>query len=161
MPPAPKPRAFVVAIDNKEQLPYKWEGVQCRSVHLATGDYSIIGMEAVVSVERKSFADFYGCLTGGRERFENCLHRLAAIRYPLVVIEADMSNLLKPCIYVATGGTFRRSRVPPVVAQNSLLSWQSRYRIPMLLCGERKHAERMTLQHLDLVWRLEREDSRT
>lgn len=151
-------RPYVVAVDSREQLPYRWEGVECRRVTLTAGDYSIADMEQVVSVERKSFADFYGCLTEGRERFENALHRLAAVRYPLVVIEADMSHLLEPYIYVAPGGIQTSSGLSPLVAQNSLLSWQARYRIPMLLCGERSAAARMTLQHLDTIWRLERED---
>jgi ERCC4-type nuclease len=124
------------------------------------GDYSIIGMEQVVCAERKSFADWYGCLTTGRERFENSLHRLAAVRYPIVAIEASMSDFLRPYIYVAAGGRPCRSKLPPLVAQNSLLSWQSRFRIPMLLCGDRSGASRMVLQHLDVAWRLEREDAK-
>ena len=151
---------FTVLVDTREGLPYSWEGVTCQAATLEAGDYSIIGMEPVVCVERKSFADFYGCLTSGRERFENSLHRLAAVRYPLVVIEAAMSDFLKPFIYVAAGGRPTRSRLPPRVAQGSLLSWQSRFRIPMLLCGERNAAARMTLQHLEMAWRLEREDER-
>ena len=127
---------------------------------LECGDYSIIGMERVVCVERKSFADWSGCLTDGRERFENSLHRLAAVRYPVVVIEANMSDFLTPYTYVGAGGVQCQSKLPPLVGQNTLLSWQSRFRIPMLLCGERSAASCMTLQHLDTVWRLEQEDGR-
>jgi len=165
-------REYIVAVDSREQLPYSWgrEGVQCRTVTLEAGDYSIIGMERVVCVERKSFADFYSCLTEprqrngtvkhGRERFENDLHRMSQCRYPLVVIEATMSDLLRRFTYVASGGVEKQSQLDPLVAQNSWLSWQARYRIPMPLCGERSAASRMTLQHLDLVWRLEREDAK-
>jgi ERCC4-type nuclease len=152
-------REYTVAVDSREQLAYAWDGVTCQTTTLVAGDYSIIGMERVVCVERKSFADWYGCLTTGRERFENSLHRLAAVRYPLVVIEASMEDFLKPYTYAARGGIVE-SKLPPLVCQNSLLSWQGRYRIPMLLCGERSVASRMTLQHLDVVWRLEREDER-
>ena len=164
-----KAREYTIAIDSREQLPYSWPGLKCETVTLEAGDYSIIGMEQVVCVERKSLADFYSCLVErknpagtvrhGRERFENDLHRMSQCRYPLVVIEASMSDLLKPFTYVASGGIARRSQLPPLVAQNSLLSWQSRYRIPFMLCGDRSAASRMCLQHLDLVWRLEREDA--
>lgn len=153
-------RPYTVAVDSRETLPYKWAGVAYQVVTLECGDYSIIGMERVVSVERKSFADYYGCLTDGRERFENSLHRLAAVRYPLVVIEGSMEDLLKPYTYVAVGGATTQSQLQPQVASASLLSWQARFRIPMLLCGERSAASRMALQHLDLVWRLECEDER-
>lgn len=153
-------REYTVAIDSRETLPYSWEGVQCETATLECGDYSIIGMERVVCVERKSLADFYGCLTDGRERFENSLHRLAAVRYPCVVIEATMSDLLRPYTYVGLGGVVTESRLQRQVASNSLLSWQARYRIPMPLCGERNVACRIALQHLDLIWRLENEDER-
>lgn len=162
----PPSRPFTVAVDSREKphergsLAYKWEGVPWQEATLVAGDYSIIGMEQVVCVERKTFGDFYSCLTDGRERFENSLHRLAAVRYPLAVIEASMSDFLMPYTYVGPGGVPCQSELPPLVAQNSLLSWQARYRIPVLLCGERSAACRMTLQHLDTVWRLEREDER-
>ena len=156
----PLSRPYTVAVDSREQAKYQWEGVSCKTATLVAGDYSIIGMEQVVCVERKSFADFYGCLTDGRERFENSLHRLAAVRYPLVVIEGSMSDLLNRYTYVAAGGVPTQSQLPLAVASSSLLSWQARYRVPMLLCGERSAASRMTLQHLDVIWRLETEDGR-
>lgn len=152
-------REYVVACDTREQLPYSWEDAACSRVTLSAGDYSIIGMEQVVAVERKALGDWYGCLTTGRERFENSLHRLAAIRYPCVVIEASMRDLLMPYTYAVSGGTCQ-SRLPPLVAQNSLLSWSARFRIPMLLCGDRDTGAKMTIQHLDTVWRLEREDAK-
>ena len=159
-----KPPEFTVIVDTREpEESYTWDGVQTQRGTLLAGDYSLVGLEHLASVERKSFADFYGCLVTGtdrdtspRLRFEDSLHRLAAIRYPLVVIEADMTRLCKPFTYVAAGGARRRSRVPPLVAQNSLLSWQARYRVPMLLCGDRARAAKMTLQHLLLAAELAR-----
>ena len=72
-----------------------------------------------------------------------------------------MSDLLIPFTYVS-GGVVQKSRVPPTVAHNSILSWQSRYRIPFLLCGNREVAQRMTLEHLDVLWRhLKRETRRS
>lgn len=131
--------------------------MECLSKSLDAGDYSISGIEHLVVVERKSLADFYGCLTGGgRERFENCLHRLAAIRYPLVILEANTDDLFRRFTYVAAGGVPMQSEVEPLVAQNSVLSWQGRFRIPILPCGDRSGGARMTLQHLDLIWRMHR-----
>lgn len=121
---------------------------------MQAGDYSVVGLESTVAVERKSLADFYGCLTDGRERFENALHRLAAIRYPLVVVECTTADLLVPYTYVSSGGQEVVSKVPPLTAQNTWLSWQARYRIPFLPCGDRRGGARFALQHLDLIWRL-------
>lgn len=116
----------------------------------------MLGLESIVAVERKELGDFVGCLTDGRERFENCLHRLAAVRYPCVVLEFSMSDLLTPYTY-ASGGGEQESKVQPLVMQNSILSWQARYRIPFLLCGDRRGGARFALQHLDLIWRMHRD----
>ena len=152
----PSARPYTVAVDTREQLPYKWRGVTCQDSTLQAGDYSVVGLESVVAVERKSLADFYGCLADGRERFENSLHRLAAIRYPLVVVECTTEDLLQPYTYASSGGE-QTSEVQPLTAQNSLLSWQARYRIPFLPCGSRAGGARFTLQHLDLIWRMHRD----
>lgn len=149
--------SYTVAIDTREQKQFRWKGVECRIQTLQAGDYSVVGLESVVSVERKSLADFYGCLTDARERFENALHRLAAIRYPLVVLECPTTALWEPYIYVARGGELTESRLEPRVPLSSLLSWQARYRIPFVPCGDRAGAARVTLEHLDLVWRLKRD----
>lgn len=141
-------------VDTREQQPYSWRGVECLRQTLPTGDYSVAGLENTVVVERKSLEDFYSCLTDGRERFENVLHRLAAIRYPLVVVECRMETLFAPFTYVARGGIPTESQVQPQVAYSSWLSWQTRYRIPFLPCGDRQGAARLTLQHLDLIWRM-------
>ena len=156
----PNKRDYTVVIDSREQLPYSWAGVTCVRSGLPTGDYSLVEAPNIV-VERKSLADLYGCLTRGRRRFEDCLKRLSEYQYPCVVIETTMADLLIPFTYVSAGGITQQSRVPPSVAYNSILSWQSRYRIPFLLCGSREVAQRMTLEHLDVLWRhLKREQAK-
>lgn len=59
----------VVIIDTREQLPYNFTFESTRAT-LKTGDYSLAGLESVVSIERKSLDDFVGCITTGRDRFE-------------------------------------------------------------------------------------------
>ena len=145
---------FVVAVDTREQRPFRFRGIECQTQTLQAGDYSVVGLEHVVACERKSLEDYFGCLTDGRERFENSLHRLAAVRYPLVVLECSTQDLFRTFTYVAAGGIQTDSQVDPQVACASLLSWQTRYRIPFLPCGDRQGAARLTLQHLDLIWRM-------
>lgn len=118
--------------------------------HLKTGDYSTLEYPDVV-VERKSLADYWGCLTTSRRRFEDELWRLSSFAYPLVVLECDWRNLTEPLMYNAGGGHYKRSRVPPLVAQNSLLSWMQKYRVPILPCGNRKMAAKVVLQHFDMA----------
>lgn len=83
---------FRIAIDTREQAPWSFTGfradaaqgrkpliIQTVTTTLASGDYSIDGLEAEVSIERKSVADFYGTILAERERFERELTRLQAM----------------------------------------------------------------------------------
>jgi len=80
---------FTIAIDTREQAPYYFNNlhagsdksyrpmeIQTARVTLQQGDYSIVGHESHVAIERKSKADLFGTLSAGRERFQRELERL-------------------------------------------------------------------------------------
>jgi ERCC4-type nuclease len=92
----PKP---VVLVDTREQLPWSlharhpnWIGGEYRAT-LKTGDYSIQGMENVLTIERKGFNDLLVCMAGQRERFLQCCERLAEFRWKAIFIEATYEDL--------------------------------------------------------------------
>lgn len=98
---------FTIVIDTREQHPYSFTNFYTNSAEgrrpllirtsretLRTGDYSILGMEDLIAVERKSLSDLYGTLGTGRERFERELARFAKLRWGAVVIEAGWDRIL-------------------------------------------------------------------
>ena len=51
-----------IIIDTREQTPWSFpDGVLIERGTLATGDYTLAGLENIVAVERKSLADFISC----------------------------------------------------------------------------------------------------
>ena len=88
----PKQRDYTVIVDTREQKPYEFDGLQSMRGYLKTGDYSVLGCELSIGIERKSWADFYACLASSRRRFEDCLERLSAIPYSAVIIEGDLAT---------------------------------------------------------------------
>jgi len=134
-----------VIIDTREQLPYEFpEGIKTTVGTLATGDYSVAGWTPFVSVERKSWSDFYGCLINrpnakrpqfNRDRFEAELQRLSEMPFSAVVVEAADADLSKPYFYRGKNGRICVSQVPPRVAQKTVIAWQWRYRIPIRFAG--------------------------
>src|SRR5688572_3365613 len=79
-----------VIIDTREQLPLSFPTLPTVRGALQSGDYSIVGAEELFAVERKTVSDLIGCCTGGRERFEQELHRLRGYRFKrLLVIESE------------------------------------------------------------------------
>lgn len=84
-------------VDTREQMPLCFEHLEAVRGTLATGDYSIEGMEGAFMVERKSVQDLVGSLTQGRERFFRELERMRAAQCARLLIvgkPVDLANVL-------------------------------------------------------------------
>jgi len=96
----PKP---IVLVDTREQQPFpvlrnhpNWIGAE-KHMALKTGDYSIEGIEDLLTLERKSLADIVNCTVVSRQRFiANCT-RLAKFRWKAIIIEASYEDLKRDC----------------------------------------------------------------
>jgi ERCC4-type nuclease len=92
----PKP---VVLVDTREREPFplhanhpNWIGGE-RRVALKTGDYTVEGMECLLSLERKSLADLVACTVTYRGRFLAACGRLARFRWKAILIEATFEDI--------------------------------------------------------------------
>src|SRR3972149_11563687 len=128
-----------IVIDTRERLPFSFEGIPTVSGTLATGDYSLTGLESLVAVERKSYEDAWGCVGAGRRRFTDCLKRLGELDRAAIVIECSLGAFAIPP---------RRTRLDARMAVGSYISWSCQYRIPVFWCDSRAFAERVTLRFL-------------
>lgn len=129
-------------IDTREQSPFLFNGYDCNIIFgtVATGDYSLVGMDSRCAVERKSLDDLLGCLTGaGRERFERELQRAKGLDAFAVVVEASMQDMAEHKY---------RSKMLPHAALQSVLAFTMRYRTPFIWAGSRKGAEYATYHFL-------------
>jgi len=133
---------FTIAIDTREQQPYAFTGAVVQT--LPTGDYSIVGLEDRVTIERKSKVDAYGSLGGGRARFRREFERLALYDFAVVVVEATVPGFLQRPAH---------SKMNPKAALCSLLAWSVRYRVPVYFAGDRDHARALTYKLLEMFWR--------
>ena len=150
--------ASSIIIDTREQKPYEFTGHPTVVTGLKTGDYSVTGMEHLVVVERKSQADYWGCLGKSRARFVKELERLSQIPYSLVVIEASLSMVREGYFYYT--GTYegaRKSRIPGTTALNSALFWMMAYpNVRFQFAGNREDGEWLTLNWLQMALRYQR-----
>lgn len=92
----PKP---IVIVDTREKqaLPLfanhsNWIAGQRRKA-LKTGDYTVAGMEQLLSLERKSLADLVACTVTYRERFLASCARLAEFQWKAILIEATLEDI--------------------------------------------------------------------
>lgn len=123
-----------IIIDTREQRPFDFSafGAETMTGNLPTGDYSIAGMENLVSVERKELSDMLNCLGSERERFFRELDRLRGYEAAAIVIESPLAAIM--------AGRYR-SRITPQSAIQSLIAIQAQYRLPVFFAKDRTEAE--------------------
>ena len=142
-----------ILIDQREKRPYAFAGMETLTTHLKTGDYSIEGLEDRVVVERKSKADAWGVVGGGRKRFVRELERLAEFDRAAIVIECTLAEFAKPPIVKKWDGEEIRPTVSVAQAVGSYISWAVKYGIQVFWAPDweltgREYGERVTLRYL-------------
>ena len=139
---------LVVAIDTREQKPYRFPRSEVKT--LPTGDYSVVGLEDRIAIERKTKEDAYSSLGQGRARFERELQRLSRYDYAAVVIETSLPEFLQAPAF---------SRMNPKAAANSIIAWSVKYRVCVFFAGDRRHGNALTRQLLEKYLRYQDGDA--
>lgn len=137
---------FTVVVDSREQAPYEFPGAVVKG--LATGDYSVLGYEDRVAIERKTKEDAYASLGSGRARFERELQRLSKLVYAAIVIESTLEDFLQ-------APTF--TRMNPKAAVNSIIAWSVKYKVCVFFAGNRHLGHTLTLRLLEKFWKYNQE----
>ncbi len=142
-----------VVVDTREQLPFFIHPIYDAKITktvkgLKTGDYSLVGFEDKIAIERKSIKDLYGSLTHGRKRFEAEFERFRDYEFSAVVVEASTHQILHP----AQHDRYWRSKTNPASIFQSILSWTVRYPTKWILTKDRLEAEATTYHLLRHYW---------
>ena len=146
-----KPADIVMLVDTREQRPLDLKAA-CKDTYrvekasLATGDYSVAGLEHDgVVIERKSLDDLVACVGNERKRFEAELRRMQGFRAKLVLVES---------LYCDVEGGGWRSKVTPASVVGSIMRWQQ-WGISFHFAGTREAAARYACNYLWLAARAE------
>lgn len=162
---------FTVIIDSREQAPWSFSGLRADSEKkyrplvvftekcgLPTGDYSIKGMEADITIERKSLADAFSTFTTDRERFERELERMRSFKFGAVIIEAGWEAVIAGPKRIDRSE--EQSRIIGKTCYRSILYWTQRFpNVHWFLMPDRLTAERTCFRLLECWWK-DREDER-
>ena len=115
-----KENKCVAIIDTREQAPLNLEanGLEVVRAALAWGDYSIVGLERLVALERKSIDDFTACCGNERGRFEREILALRGYPVKAIICEFKFSDVLDHRY---------RSKIEPASVIGSIERW--------MICG--------------------------
>jgi DNA excision repair protein ERCC-4 len=120
----PKP---TIVIDSQEHMGYtferftNWFSGSIRK-RLAVGDYTILGMEEEVAIERKTVPDLVKSIIQERKDFIEKCERLSEIRKKCLVVEGSLSLVKTP---------YDETQSHPNAVLGSLLAAQERWNIPV------------------------------
>ncbi len=132
-----KPSDIVIVIDSREPLIGSWgdyfTGPSVRAA-LQTGDYSLLGCEDMISIERKALGDLISCFTVERERFVKELKRFQAIPHRWVIVEGSYPDLLS--------GNYHSNMIPKS-AWESCVALMVRYQIPVIMASDTETSARL------------------
>lgn len=131
--------APVVIIDSREQTPWVFHNLPSCQGTLSTADYSILHLEHLVGIERKTLADFVACCGYGRERFSRELLRLQGLRFRAVFLECTLADI--------EAGNWR-GKMKPSQILGAIASWSTKYTLPVFFAGDHGQAGRFAERFL-------------
>lgn len=147
---------FQIVIDTREQAPFSFEGlelgkhstpmkVETVRHKLDTGDYSIVGYENRICIERKSISDLVSTIFHDRDRFIQELKRMQHMDFSAIMVEADWKDVLYYCAL--------QTQANPVSLDNTIIAWQCRYKTQWFFRPSRYTAMKTTWKLLDRYYR--------
>lgn len=146
---------FTIIIDTREQKPWTFENHTTANHKLDTGDYSIQGLENLVTIERKrNVAEIANNIT--ESRFQDVIDRLSKIKYSFILLEFDLQNVLDyPIGSTIPKRLWSKIRITPAFLLKHLLELQLEHNIKVIFCGSSSNAEKMALSILKKIHRIE------
>ncbi len=170
----PYPCPFTIITDSQEKHPFTFGNLLTDSEHdyrpltvrttwqslgNGMGDYSIIGGEGRVHVERKSAGDAHGTFLGfntenkgddktRRDRFEVELTNLATVEAAAVVVECSRGHLIRSAPAWGRKSADENAKI----LFRQIMAWEMDYRVPFVFCDDRRLAEIYTFRFLWRYW---------
>jgi len=138
---------FVLIVDTREQKPLfesPPDGLTIVKKALKHGDYSLVGFESMLSVERKQMSDFISYIGRERKKTETKLQHLGSMYFAALVIEVD-----DPFDIPSYTGT----SITPEHIRGFMASCRIRHGIHIYWTSKRKAMERYILDHLAYAYK--------
>lgn len=106
-----------IIVDTREKTPWDWDGDEAFEEvivrKLDAGDYSLEGLEDVVSIERKASADeLLNNFMTNKQRIYAEFERMKDYTFKFIIIEQDLETLMDPKSYYINRLKNRRKRPP-------------------------------------------------
>jgi ERCC4-type nuclease len=136
-------QSITIAIDTREQLEYSFSIPSIRK-KLDAGDYSLVGFENRIAVERKTLDDFVNTVIKQRERFYRELKKLSKMESSCVVVESNLRDILDARY---------KAGVHPNAVIGAITSIIVDFHVPVYFCSDRQVTCRFVQDFLTRYYR--------
>lgn len=135
---------MIVLIDTREKLPFQFgDDIDTVKTKLEVGDYSLKGLEHLVSIERKSLDDFINSTIHNKRRFTQNLKDLTRMDHKAIVVEASLRDVFMHRYKSKT----HNQAVFGIVAAIS-----GKWKIPVFFWENHAYAQMMVEKYLRTLW---------
>jgi len=135
---------MIVLIDTREKLPFQFgDDIVTVKTKLEVGDYSLKGLEHLVSIERKSLDDFINSTIHNKRRFTQNLMDLTRMEHKAIVVEASLKDVFMHRYKSKT----HNQAVFGIVAAIS-----GKWKIPVFFWENHAYAQMMVEKYLKTIW---------
>lgn len=143
---------FTIIVDTREQIPWEFGFHITAKKKLNAGDYSIEGLEHILSIERKkSVSEIANNIT--EKRFVRALDKMAKIPHKFILMEFDVDD-----IYNFPVGTdipkklWDKLKVSNKYIIKYLIEIQLNYDIHIIYCGDSDNAEKLAISIMRRIY---------
>ena len=143
---------FTIIVDTREQQPWEFGLHTTSRKKLDTGDYSIEGLEQLLTIERKkSVSEIANNIT--ESRFKDVLQRMSIIPYKFMLFEFDLEDVYNfPVGSDIPKKLWDKIKISPKYLLKYLTELQLNYGIHILYCGDASNAEKMAVSIMKRVY---------
>lgn len=152
---------FTIIVDTREQQPWEFGLHTTSRKKLDTGDYSIEGLESLLTIERKkSVSEIANNIT--ESRFKDVLQRMSIIPYKFMLFEFDLEDVYNfPVGSDIPKKLWDKIKISPKYLLKYLTELQLNYDIHVIYCGCAEDAEKMAVSIMKRVYEKHGRDQQT
>lgn len=154
-------KRFEIICDTREKKPFQFYDrfgnlIECRHQKLNTGDYSLVGLEDLICIERKkTVTELAGNVVS--KRFIKELERMKQYKYKYLVLEFSLKNILGyPENQDLPWRIKNKIKVSGEFILTRICQWSLDYEFEILPCDNRFKATNMVFYILNRIFKQEK-----
>lgn len=155
---------FLILFDNREKKMWNFDLYDCclgqKGVTLTTGDYTIDGLEDILTIERKRTTAEIAINLGSKHvQFRKELERMTHFRFSYIICEFTEEDILKfPIGSGIPKRMWKKLRVSGKFLLSRLYEWSEMYEVELHMCNDRVEAEIKAIDIMKTIYKVVKEE---